>query len=673
MEHLLHPLLVWLHLHPTWAGVVTFLITFFESLAIVGLFIPGSVTLSAIGGLVGSGVVPAAPIFAWAIFGAILGDGLSFWIGYRYHKVIRNAWPIRRFPKLLTKGERFFEKHGGKGLFLGRFVGPMRPVMPLIAGMLRVSPRKFLMVEMLSGLLWAPVYMLPGIIVGAAAAHFAPHQALRYIGILLAVLFIIWLLFWLSQLIVRLCVNHWNALFDSLWQKTRISAPKIYAFLYEHEHPNSSRPLSVLTFALLFGLIFFLFVICIMSHSTWLINLNMATSAFFQSLHTQPLANAAIFISAIFGKYSVILMTSACLALYLFIRKDVHALFYLIVTIAMAVGCTLLFKHLVHFTRPSLVLNPPVTFSFPSGHTLMGFLFYGYLAFLMAHNNSNSWRKIIYRLTALLVSLIAISRLYLNVHWLSDIVGSILLATCILSFIVLFYRCRERCNRYQNIWLLTLVIIGQAIFGTAYYYKHVNNLRHDTLLKQTRHYVDNVHWWQSKISLLPVYKNNRLGQPSQLLNVQWLSNVATIKASLQQHGWEIAHPLSVKALKSQLMGKDVTIVSPLPEVYQHQKPVLVMVKKTTVKGAYLILHLWKANLAASKDHLYIGSVSYHLPLQHLLWHERSDCSRVFASAIEVFSGTVKKWDVQKILIKSSVDLQQSPCVKVSYEILKLRG
>ena len=672
MEHLFHPLIVWLHLHPTWAGVVTFLITFFESLAIVGLFIPGSVTLSALGGLIGSGVVPAAEIFTWAIAGAILGDGLSFWIGYRYHKVIRTAWPIRHFPKLLAQGERFFEKHGGKGIFLGRFVGPMRPIMPLIAGMLRVSPRKFLLVEFLSGLLWAPTYMLPGIIVGATAAHFAPHQALRYIGILIGILFVAWLLYWLSKWMVRLSISTWTKIYNPFWQSLKTSQHKIYDWLYEHENPEHSRPLSVLTFAILFGLLFIILVVCVKTHAHWVTAMNMACLTLFQSLHTQALADIAIVISVFFGKYSVILMTSACLSLYLLIKKDWHALFYFILTLCLAIACTFVFKHIVHSPRPKVVLSPPTTFSFPSGHTLVSFLFYGYLAFLMAHQRTKIWRKCAYRLAALIIVLVALSRLYLNLHWLSDVLGSLLLAASLLSMIVLLYRCRERCNYYQNGWLLVILIVGQSLFGAAYYTKHVVGLQHDTLLKKTVHYLDSQQWWLSKTSLLPVYKKNRLGAPSKLLNVQWLSDIATIEASLKQHGWQKAHPLSIKAIKSQLMGKNVTIVSPLPPIYHNKKPVLVMVKATNIKGAYLIIHLWQSNFITSTEHLYIGTVAYHLPLQHWLWHKQSDCSHVFTSAIGELTESTQQWQQRQLQIQPEVTLKESPCVTFSPEVLKLR-
>ncbi len=68
-------------MHPGWAGVITFLIAMSESLAVVGLIVPGSIIMSAIGTLVGAKIVPVIPTFLWAYQGAIAGDIISYHLG----------------------------------------------------------------------------------------------------------------------------------------------------------------------------------------------------------------------------------------------------------------------------------------------------------------------------------------------------------------------------------------------------------------------------------------------------------------------------------------------------------------------------------------------------------------------------------------------------------------
>ncbi len=59
-----------------------------------------------------------------ATAGAIIGDGLSFWIGYRYHREILERWPLDRHPDLITRSEAFFARHGDKSVFTSRASRP---------------------------------------------------------------------------------------------------------------------------------------------------------------------------------------------------------------------------------------------------------------------------------------------------------------------------------------------------------------------------------------------------------------------------------------------------------------------------------------------------------------------------------------------------------------------
>lgn len=151
----------WIVANPNWAGFVVFTLLC-ESLAVVGLFIPGFVVMGIVGGLVSAEILELIPTLLWAIAGAIVGDGISYYIGYRFKEQLPNYWPFRRFPQWLERGKNFFIHHGGKSIVIGRFVGPVRPFIPVVAGMMNMKPRNFLIANVFSAILWAPVYMLPG-------------------------------------------------------------------------------------------------------------------------------------------------------------------------------------------------------------------------------------------------------------------------------------------------------------------------------------------------------------------------------------------------------------------------------------------------------------------------------------------------------------------------------
>ena len=113
MSDIITPVLQWLNQHPQLAGLATFCISASESVAIIGSIVPGSLMMSAIGALAGAGIVPLWPIVIWAILGAIVGDGMSYWIGHHFKDRLRYIWPFKRYPNILESGERFFHAHGG--------------------------------------------------------------------------------------------------------------------------------------------------------------------------------------------------------------------------------------------------------------------------------------------------------------------------------------------------------------------------------------------------------------------------------------------------------------------------------------------------------------------------------------------------------------------------------
>ncbi len=152
----------WIIANPTWSGLTVFTLSMCESLAVVGLFIPGVIVMSIIGGLVSAGVMQIVPTLLWAIAGAIVGDGVSYWIGWRFKHHLPYYWPFSRFPQWLDRGKKFFIHHGSKSIVIGRFVGPVRPFIPVVAGMMSMRPRQFFIANVFSAIIWAPIYMLPG-------------------------------------------------------------------------------------------------------------------------------------------------------------------------------------------------------------------------------------------------------------------------------------------------------------------------------------------------------------------------------------------------------------------------------------------------------------------------------------------------------------------------------
>jgi membrane protein DedA with SNARE-associated domain len=168
MEDLAQPLLDFIRAHSDWAAAVMFVTAFGESFAFISLAFPGTTVLIAAGTLMAAGSLPYASVLLGAVFGAVLGDSVSYWLGRRFGPRIARIWPFSRNPGLLPRGMQFFDRHGGKSVFIGRFFGPVRAVIPLAAGIMQMPRGRFWFANVTSAIVWAPMLLFVGDAVGEA-------------------------------------------------------------------------------------------------------------------------------------------------------------------------------------------------------------------------------------------------------------------------------------------------------------------------------------------------------------------------------------------------------------------------------------------------------------------------------------------------------------------------
>jgi len=152
-------------LHATWTFPVMFVIAFGESFVFLSLLFPGTAIMIAAGLLVPHGTVPLVPLLCGTISGAVVGDGISWWLGKRYGHHLTARWPFSSRPELLAGGENLFRRFGTASVFLGRFLGPLRATIPLVAGIMKMRAGRFWFANIASALIWAPALLLPGSLV----------------------------------------------------------------------------------------------------------------------------------------------------------------------------------------------------------------------------------------------------------------------------------------------------------------------------------------------------------------------------------------------------------------------------------------------------------------------------------------------------------------------------
>jgi membrane protein DedA with SNARE-associated domain len=154
-------------LSPTGILMMLALLACAESLAVVGIIVPGVALLTLVSALAAQQDIALIWVLSFGFAGAVIGDAISFWIGFVYKDSV-HLWPgFRSHPQWLQQSTRFIERYGSYSVVLGRFVGPIRPFIPVAAGLFRMSPRLFFTLNLCSAALWAPLYLLPGYLTGA--------------------------------------------------------------------------------------------------------------------------------------------------------------------------------------------------------------------------------------------------------------------------------------------------------------------------------------------------------------------------------------------------------------------------------------------------------------------------------------------------------------------------
>lgn len=148
--------------HQVWAAPIMFALAFGESLAFISLLIPAWSFLVALGALIGPSGISFWPVWVAGSLGAACGDWLSYWIGFKLEKAVYNVWPLSKHPDLIPKGENFVKKWGVLGIFIGRFSGPLRASVPLVAGIFRMPYWKFQLANFSSAFVWAGTLLLLG-------------------------------------------------------------------------------------------------------------------------------------------------------------------------------------------------------------------------------------------------------------------------------------------------------------------------------------------------------------------------------------------------------------------------------------------------------------------------------------------------------------------------------
>ena len=181
MEELARSVIAFVHDHQAWAAPIVFVLAFGESLAFVSLLVPAWSALIGIGALIGATDISFWPVWLAGALGAGFGDWLSYWIGDRYKNQVATMWPLSRYPTMLPRAESFMRVWGVPSIFIGRFFGPLRASIPLVAGIFEMPYWRFQIANFSSAMVWSAVLLASGDLISFVNA--SGSHVLRVLGL----------------------------------------------------------------------------------------------------------------------------------------------------------------------------------------------------------------------------------------------------------------------------------------------------------------------------------------------------------------------------------------------------------------------------------------------------------------------------------------------------------
>ncbi len=615
MEAGLRALLDTVGTHPGMAYAVIFAAVLAESLAVIGLAVPGVLIMLAAGALIADGALDFWPVCLLVTTGAILGDSLSFWLGRRYKAQLRSVWPFNRYPLPLERGMAFFSRHGAKSVVLGRFVGPVRAMAPLVAGMLEMPTGRFVLANVGSALVWAPAYLAPGMLFGASL-KLATEAATGLVVVTLSLITLFLIAIWSSQRLVRWASAHANTWVRALlqWADVHPLMGRIATAMADPRHPEAATlaglALALLSATLVLGLSLGLVLL-----GPENLGINQLARDLFLSLGS-PHADQSLSTISALGDQALLVLLVSVVFIFLRWRGRVRDAAYWLAAASFALMASPLLGALIGTARPA----PPAAehwpllwpWSFPTPPVLGATLVYGFLALLIARALPAATRWLPFALAGSLVSALSFARLYFASEWLTDILASFTLGLAWLAALGLAF-VRQTPSERGTGALAALVLItvlawlpGYGLLGLDAQTQRLARFRPEQPLTR----ITLTQWLAGEPTGLARVRQDLRRQNHQPFDIQYAGPLSELAGALAASGWQTAERLDWRnALRLFSPSADLSGLPLVSHVHQGRHEQLIHTHDRP-DGRRYVLRLWSTRyLIGDTGPLWVGDIT----------------------------------------------------------------
>ncbi|MEX1218998.1 MAG: bifunctional DedA family/phosphatase PAP2 family protein [Solirubrobacterales bacterium] len=415
-----------------WTYLIVGALAFLETGAFVGLLVPGETVVTLGGAVAGLGVINLYLLIAIAWSMAFLGDSFSFMLGRKLGRnfVLDHGPRVRVTRERFEQVEGYFEKHGGKTVLIGRFVGLVRALAPFVAGTSGMSYRGFAPYSILGSGLQVTSNIILGYVFARSIESAAEYSgvAALILGILIVVTVTVVVGFRFFKVPEnRMKTVRWmesNRLTKPLTGLGRRLKPQL-GFLVDRLTPGGRFGLEFTTLAAILAVSSFVFIAFarIFSADSGPTPGDLEAFDITGLLRTEWLTEFSKVLTWL-GSSAVLGPVAAVTAITLALNRRWADFWVLVLSAVMIVFGVDFFKEEIARPRPEGGLVAVDRFAYPSGHAAKS-VFYAWLAITIAVRI----RPAMSRSTALVITglsltvLVGLSRVYLEVHYLSDVTG----------------------------------------------------------------------------------------------------------------------------------------------------------------------------------------------------------------------------------------------------------
>lgn len=610
-------LLSWLNAHPGWGFAIVFLVALLESLVLVGILLPGIVILFGVGTLIGLGLLELIPIWLAATTGAFIGDFLSYLLGHRFRGHLLDIWPFSRYPALMERGTLFFHAHGAKSVVAGRFIGPLRPIIPAVAGMMGMKPGRFIAVDVPACITWAPSFLLPGMLFGASL-----EVASEYTGRLTVMLVILLVILWMTWWLIRLAYEP-LATRSARWMRHGIRWSRRHPVLGRVAgpvlDPTRGEVLSVTMMGILlvfvfWGLVMLLFLSPFSSQPEALDQAVMNLALALRNHLADPVMVAISQLS----RWPVSIFSALALLLWLLGAGRRNAAIHWVIAIGGGALLHFLLSWSLRTTPQVLEMAVPAMQS-PSAAMSLPTVVLMFFAVMEAGELPRKHRQWPYLAAALVLILLALARLYLGMEWLSGALMGLVMGLAWTAIVGIAYRQRAM-RRFSG---ATASLIFYGSFLALFSWQVHEHLAEDLALLESPtvlQKIDRNRWWVSGWKDLPMERTKLTSVASHRFNAQIAVDPEDLSRLLQQSGWEPVPDADwrwfIQALNPE---PDQASLPLLGRAFEGRSEALLLQKDLDTEGRLLTIRLWDSGFRLVPGHqvLYLGQLSEEVLVQRL--------------------------------------------------------